>query len=182
MRSKTKRYVSDIIIFAVLVFLDRITKIWAVDKLKDKDPIELIKGVLELYYLPNGNTGAAFGMLAGHKMLFLLIAIVVVSVIVYLVINMPESRKYSIVEILLIFIAAGGVGNMIDRIAQGYVVDFIYISAINFPIFNVADMYVSVCTTILAIIMLFRYKEEDYDALEAAFAAPFGKRKSNKEK
>lgn len=85
MRSKTKRYVSDIIVFAVLVFLDRITKIWAVDKLKDKDPIELIKGVLELYYLPNGNTGAAFGMLAGHKMLFLLIAIVVVSVIVYLV-------------------------------------------------------------------------------------------------
>ncbi len=181
MSKKAKRYIIDTIIFVFLIFLDRITKIWAVDTLKDKDPIELIKGVLEFYYLPNGNTGAAFGMLAGHRVLFLLIAIVVVSVIVYLVINMPENRKYAIVEILLVFIAAGGVGNMIDRIAQGYVVDFIYISAINFPIFNVADMYVTVCTTVLAIIMLFIYKEDDYNVLESAFAAPFRKRKQNKD-
>ncbi len=175
-----KRYIADVIIFAVLIFLDRITKIWAVTTLKDKDSIDLIKGVLELYYLPNGNTGAAFGMLAGHRVLFLLIAVFVVGAIVYLVINMPENKKYKIVEILLVFIAAGGVGNMIDRIAQGYVVDFIYISLINFPIFNVADMYVSVCTTILAIIMLFKYKEKDYDELESAFAAPFKKLKKKK--
>ncbi len=181
MNRNIKRYIIDIILFAVLIFLDRITKNWAVANLKDKASIPVIDRILELYYLPNGNTGAAFGMLAGHRVMFLIIAVVVVSVIIYLVINMPEDRKYKIVEILLIFIASGGVGNMIDRFFQGYVVDFIYISIINFPIFNVADMYVSVCTVILAIIVLFRFKEEDYNTLEEAFAAPF-KRASDKKK
>ena len=66
---------------------------------------------------------------------------------------------------------------MIDRLMQGYVVDFIYISLINFPIFNVADMYVSVCTVILAIFMLFKLKEEDYNYLESSLKAPFSKNK-----
>ena len=179
MNTKIRRYISDIILFAVLIALDRITKAWAVERLMDKSAISIIKNVLELYYLPNGNTGAAFGMLAGHRVLFLLIAIVVVGAILYLVMNMPADGKYRIIEILLVFIASGGVGNMIDRFMQGYVVDFIYISAINFPIFNVADMYVSVCTVLLAVIVLFRLKEEDYNTLEEAFSAPF-KRLSSK--
>ena len=70
---------------------------------------------------------------------------------------------------------------MIDRFIQGYVVDFIYISCINFPIFNVADMYVSVCTVILAIIVLFKLKEDDYNTLEEAFTSPF-KKKSGDDK
>ena len=173
MKPKTKRCIIDFILFAVLIILDRITKNIAATSLIDGRRIPLVDNVLELYYLPNGNTGAAFGMLAGHRVLFLFIALFVVSAIVYLVYNMPEDKKYKGVEILLVFIAAGGAGNMIDRFMQGYVVDFIYISLINFPIFNVADMYVSVCTVILAIIVLFRLKEDDYEKLEGAFAAPF---------
>ena len=88
---------------------------------------------------------------------------------------MPADRKYKFIEILLVFIAAGGVGNMIDRIVQNYVVDFIYISCINFPIFNVADMYVSVCTVILAIILLFKFKDTDYEVFDKAFGEPLKK-------
>jgi signal peptidase II len=88
---------------------------------------------------------------------------------------MPAGKKYKLIEILLIFIAAGGAGNMIDRFMNGYVVDFIYISCINFPIFNVADMYVSVCTVLLVIIVLTRIKEEDYEMFEKSLAAPFKK-------
>ena len=175
MGSKTKRCIVDTVIFAILILLDRMTKKWAVSSLEGKDGVPIIKNIVEFYYLPNGNTGAAFGMLAGHRILFLFIALAVVTVIIYLVYNMPEDGKYKAVEILLVFIAAGGVGNMIDRFLQGYVVDFIYISMINFPIFNVADMYVSICTTVLAIIVLFRLKEEDYDKLEEAFGAPLRK-------
>ena len=183
MNAKTKRCTRDLIIFILLVVIDRVTKNWAVARLMDKEPIELIKGVLELYYLKGGNTGAAFGMLSGHKWLFLVIAFVVVAAIAYLVWNMPDNPKFRVIEILLIFIAAGGAGNMIDRFIQDYVVDFIYISCINFPIFNVADMYVSVCTTVLALIVLFRIKEKDYEELEDAICAPFKKnKKTDKDK
>ena len=172
MKAKIKRCTMDLILFLVFILVDRVTKIWAVSALKDSKPIPLIDNVLELYYLPNGNTGAAFGMLSGHRVLFLVIAAVVVAVIFYLIYNMPEGKKYKYIEYLLVFIAAGGAGNMIDRFVQGYVVDFIYISCINFPIFNVADMYVSICTVLLAIKMLFNINEEDYKAMENAFTAP----------
>ena len=175
MSKRIRRFITDLIILAILTVIDRMTKIWATESLKDKEAVPIIRNIAEFHYLPNGNTGAAFGMLSGHRVLFLIIAIVVVGIILYLLYNMPEVRKYKIIEILLVFIAAGGAGNMIDRFIQGYVVDFIYISCINFPIFNVADMYVSVCTVILAIIVLFRLKEADYDILEEAFTAPFKK-------
>jgi signal peptidase II len=181
MGSRIKRFVTDLIILAVLTVIDRITKIWATNTLRDIESIPIIKNIVEFHYLPNGNTGAAFGMLSGHRVLFLVIAIVVVGVILYLLYNMPSERKYKMIEILLVFIAAGGAGNMIDRFIQGYVVDFIYISCINFPIFNVADMYVSVCTVILAIIVLFKLKEDDYNTLEEAFTSPF-KKKSGDDK
>ncbi len=170
MNSKARRCAVDIIIFAILILIDRLTKNWAVYRLKGNDPIPLISNVLELYYLPAGNSGAAFGMLSGHIALFLVIAAVVVIAIAYFIWNMPSDSKYRPLEILMVFIAAGGVGNMIDRIAQGYVVDFIYISCINFPIFNVADMYVSVCTVVLAFIVLFRLKEEDYERIESSLS------------
>lgn len=180
MSIRMKRCIRDIVIFAVLVFIDRITKQLAVEKLMDTESVPLIRNVLELRYLPNGNTGAAFGMLSGHRWLFLIIAFIVVAVIAYLVYNIPDSGKYTAIEILLVFIAAGGAGNMIDRAAQGYVIDFIYISCINFPIFNVADMYVSVCTVILALIVLLGIKDKDYEELEDAFTAPFRKHKEKK--
>lgn len=181
MNSRSKRITIDILLFVILLLADRLTKIWAVNVLKDNKPIPVIRNVLELYYLPNGNTGAAFGILAGHRILFLAIAMVVVTVISYMVYNMPSDRKYRTVEILLVFIASGGVGNMIDRIVNNFVIDFIYISCINFPIFNVADMYVSVCTVILAVIILFRYKEEDYGAFDDAFTRPFRNISSKKD-
>ena len=176
MKDKIKRCAFDFIGFLILRAIDRITKIWATERLSSGGSIQLIPKVLELYYLPNGNTGAAFGILAGHRLLFLAIALIVVLVIAYILFNMPTDRKYRIVEILLVFIAAGGVGNMIDRIGNTYVIDFIYISCINFPVFNVADMYVSVCTVVLAVIVLFKYKEDDYAVFDKAMGSPFKKK------
>ena len=68
-------------------------------------------------------------------------------------------------HILLVLIASGAIGNMIDRIRLEYVVDFFYFVLINFPIFNMADIYVSVACVLLAVIMLFVYKDEDLDFL-----------------
>ena len=164
--NKKLRIITDLALIAVLVIIDQLTKSWAVKTLKDKDPKILIKGVLQLYYLPSGNTGAAFGILSGHRMLFLFIAAAVVGVILFLLIRMPMDEKFLVLRILLVFIAAGGIGNMIDRFMLTYVIDFIYFYLINFPIFNVADCYVTVATVLLALLILFKYDEKDLKQLE----------------
>ena len=174
---KVKRLVIEIIFFAILIVIDQYTKSLAVTYLKDNPSIHIIKNALELYYLPNGNSGAAFGILQGKQGFFVIIAIVVVMVIGFILFNMPFDAKYRIISILLTFIAAGGIGNMIDRFMQNYVVDFIYFSLINFPIFNVADIYVSVATVVLAVYLIFVLKEDDIKILEEAIKAPFSKKK-----
>lgn len=164
--NKKLRLLADLIAVMILVAIDQLTKSYAVNSLKDKTPVILIRGVLQLYYLPNGNTGAAFGILSGHRVLFLLIATLVVGVIVYALISIPDQKRFVILRVLLVFIAAGGIGNMIDRFMLGYVIDFIYFYLINFPIFNVADCYVTVATISVALLILFRYKDEDFKLLE----------------
>ena len=141
---KIKRLVIELIIFAVAILADQLTKSWAVSALKDKEPIPIIKNVVEFYYLPNGNTGAAFGMFKGQQGMFLVIASVVVVVIGYILYNMPFDKKFRILNVLLVLIAAGGVGNMIDRAMQKYVVDFIEPLFVNFAVFNFADCLITV--------------------------------------
>lgn len=166
--NKNKRIAIYFLLMIVLIILDRVTKNLAVSFLKDKPAIDIIPGALELFYLPNGNTGAAFGMLQGHQGLFIMIAVVVVALIGFVLYNMPFDKKFTFINIMLCLIAAGGIGNMIDRAMTAYVVDFIYFSLINFPIFNVADIYVSVATVLLVIYMLFVIKEDDVKEIETA--------------
>ena len=79
----------------------------------------------------------------------------------YVLFKTPDAKKYRILHLLLSLIAAGAIGNMIDRVRFDYVVDFIYFVLINFPIFNVADIYVTISTIALVILLLFVYKEND---------------------
>jgi len=153
----------DLLFFILLVILDQITKNLAVLHLKDKPAIVLWDGVFELHYLEN--SGAAFGMLQNQKILFVSIAAVILVIIGYLLIKLPRSKHFAILEILLVLIAAGAVGNMIDRVQYNYVVDFFYFKLIDFPIFNVADIYVSVSCVVLAVLILFFYKDSDFDFL-----------------
>lgn len=149
----------DMMGIVILVLLDQYTKYLAVIHLKDKPAYIIINGVLELNYLEN--RGAAFGMLQNQKAFFIFVAVVILSVIGYVLFKTPDNKKYRMLHLLLSLIAAGAIGNMIDRIRFDYVVDFIYFVLINFPIFNVADIYVTVSTVALVILLLFVYKEND---------------------
>lgn len=149
----------DVMGIIMLVLLDQYTKNLAVIHLKDKPAVPVISGVLELNYLEN--KGAAFGMLQNQKAFFIFVAFVILGVIGYVLYKMPDEKKYRMLHVLLSLIAAGAIGNMIDRIRLDYVVDFIYFVLINFPVFNVADIYVSVSTVVLVILLLFVYKEND---------------------
>ncbi len=153
----------DVFFLAILTVLDQITKYYAVIKLKDKPAFVLIDGVFELHYLEN--SGAAFGMLQNQKGLFIVIATIMLIAITYLLLKMPRNKHYLPLEILVVLIAAGAIGNMIDRVLYNYVVDFFYFKLINFPIFNVADIYVSVSCVLLAILLIFYYKDNDFDFL-----------------
>lgn len=149
----------DLLGICALVALDQYTKYLAVIHLKDKPAFNIVNGVLELNYLEN--KGAAFGMLQNQKAFFIFVAVVILGVIGYVLFKVPERKKYRILHLLLSLIAAGAIGNMIDRIRFDYVVDFIYFVLINFPIFNVADIYVTVSTVALVFLLLFVYKEND---------------------
>ncbi len=149
----------DLLGIIALVGLDQYTKYLAVIHLKDKPAYSIVSGILELNYLEN--KGAAFGMLQNQKAFFIFVAVVILGVIGYVLLKTPDSKKYRLLHLLLSLIAAGAIGNMIDRIRLDYVVDFIYFVLINFPIFNVADMYVTVSTVVLVILLLFVYNEND---------------------
>lgn len=167
--NKSKRViynVAGIVSFLVLIILDQITKYTAVLKLKNQEPFVMVDRIFELHYLEN--RGAAFGILQGQKPVFVAITIIILIVVLYIYLKMPVRRKFIFLRVLLVLIAAGAVGNFIDRIRQGYVVDFFYFKAINFPIFNVADIYVTCAAIILVIAILFYYKDNDLKELGAA--------------
>lgn len=137
-----KKYRNGIIGMLLLVFLDQLTKYFAIHILKPQGSASLIPQVFAFYYLENH--GAAWGILQNAQVLFLLITVLLLAVLVYYYRKLPDERHWRAARILMIVLASGAAGNAIDRIRLGYVVDFLYFSLIDFPIFNVADCYVTV--------------------------------------
>ena len=147
------------ILFVIAILLDQITKYLAYVYLKPVHKVPVIRGVLDLQYLEN--RGAAFGMLQNRQWIFILFAsIILIGCIVYSR-RLPLTKNYIPLRYCLLFLGAGALGNMIDRVVHTYVIDFIYFSVINFPIFNVADIYVSISVTVMVILVLFFYKDTD---------------------
>ena len=160
-KEKKKLLIINLILIVLLVVLDQVTKYLAVIKLKDKPSIAIIENVFELHYLEN--RGAAFGMLQGQKIFFVCITVVILAVIAYVFVKMPDDKKYNKMNITLVFIVSGAIGNLIDRISYNYVVDFLYFKLIDFPVFNVADIYVTLASIYFAILILFVYKDSDLE-------------------
>lgn len=157
-KNSLKMLIIDCIIFILLVILDQYTKI-ILTAIKGGNSIPLINNVLEFRYLENH--GAAFGILQGQRVFFLIMSIVVFLVIGLILYRIPNEKKYLALNLILTFILAGAIGNTIDRLVLGYVRDFIYFSLIDFPIFNVADIYITCSTILLIIVIIFFYKEDD---------------------
>ena len=153
----------DILLIAVLIVLDQYTKYLAVIRLKDKPAYPIINGVLEFNYLEN--KGAAFGMLQDKKTLFIFMTVIMLTVVFYVLLKLPNKKKFVSWQIFLCLICAGGVGNMIDRVRFDYVVDFIYFVLIDFPVFNLADILITIGTVLFFIVILFFTKEEELQFL-----------------
>lgn len=129
-----------IAVIAGVIGLDQLTKWLTIVHLDEWESFPLWQDVLHFTYVKN--TGMAFGMLKDHRWVFMVFsAIAIVGLAIYLFRFRPESRW---MQIAMAFIIGGGIGNMIDRIILGYVIDFIDFTLINFAVFNVADSFVCI--------------------------------------
>lgn len=162
-RLNGKTNIIAIVMFVLLTFIDQISKFAAVRLLAEKD-IELIPGVLELHYLEN--KGAAWGILQNKTWFLVAITIIVLIILILLYCKIPATKKFNLLRFSLVLLAAGALGNVIDRIVNHYVVDFIYFSLIHFPVFNIADCFVCISAVLILYCILFKYKDEDFKCLK----------------
>lgn len=160
---KMKYYIISIVAVFVLLFLDQYTKLLAIEKLKGKESFVIIDKVLEFSYLEN--TGAAFSSFSGRQAFLIMLTSAVIAVMAWKYCWLPWEKRYTGMKIGLLFIIGGAVGNLLDRVRYHYVVDFIYFVPIDFPKFNVADMYITLGVAALAVLMLFFYGEEELNVL-----------------
>ena len=135
-----------LIILGIFIFLlDQITKAILIGK-----NITIIPNILNFTYTEN--TGVAFGIGSSNLILIIIVNIVVLGIIIKFIKERKEQVNFSIL-ISLILILSGGIGNLIDRIVRGYVIDFIDVNLFNFPNFNIADISISI--GIISLIFIF---------------------------
>lgn len=158
-----KKFVSDcivhLVLIAVILVLDQVTKVWARNVLAEKS-ITVWKDVFSFHLV--FNTGASFGVFKNHTLALTIFSIVAMIAIVVVYFWLPKVNKMRIMRLTMAIILAGGIGNIIDRIAFKKVTDMFYFELINFPVFNVADIGVTCGEILLFALWIFYYKEEDF--------------------
>ncbi|MGT2963911.1 signal peptidase II [Streptococcus acidominimus] len=136
-----------------LIALDQWVKAWTVARLALNEQRTFIPKLLNLYYLRN--YGAAYSILQNQQWFFTVVTLVVMSVAIWYFIKHIKGSLWLLSSLSLVI--AGGIGNFIDRLRLGYVVDMFHLDFIDFPVFNVADM----CLTVgVAILFIYMMKEE----------------------
>lgn len=143
---KNKKNLSLIILGIFIVAIDRITKLLLINK-----EITIIPNFLNFIYTEN--RGVAFGIASNNTILIVLMNVIILAIIIKFLKDKFSKTNYIII-LSLIMILAGGVGNLIDRIAIGYVIDFIDVNILNFPVFNVADISITLGVIMIMIILV----------------------------
>ena len=140
------------VIAAAAVILDQLSKLWIIGSFELGESREVLSGILNWTYIQN--KGAALGMLSEHRWVFMILSAVLIAAILLFIVFSKEITRPLVV--VLAMILGGGIGNMIDRFAYGYVIDFIDVKFLPFWkwIFNVADIFVTVGAVLLAAVYI----------------------------
>lgn len=157
-RLNIKSGIIILIVSAALIAVDQIGKVLAVQNLKGRDPIILIDGVFEFHYLENPWAAFSIGKSLNNIFLYvvLILTIAFCCFLIWISFWIPSEKKFWFIRVLVVLFLAGAIGNLIDRIVNHYVIDFLYFVLINFPIFNIADIYVTVGAVLFIVTFLFR--------------------------
>lgn len=157
------RYLPAVISFFILVFIDQFSKYYIDHTMDLYDSIPVIKDVFEIYYIRN--SGAAWGLLENKHVMFYICTVFVLIIGSIFYSRCTKTDKYNDLQILSVLIMSGAVGNFIDRLRFQYVIDFLYFKLIDFPVFNIADCYVTIGFLFMLMLILFKYKDEDLEYL-----------------
>lgn len=141
----------SILFIIVLIGIDRITKYYAVLLLKPVGEASFLPGILSWKYIEN--RGMAFGFFQGKQFLLIIVTAIALLVILFVIFFKKPEKKIDLISLILIF--SGGAGNLIDRIVQGYVVDFANFDFMNFAIFNFADVLITCGVAILVVSIIY---------------------------
>lgn len=151
----------------LLVAADQMTKLLVSSNFELGESVHIIKGVLDFTYVQN--RGAAFGMFADKRWIFLIATILLLAAMIFA--WYKNLFTNFIGKSAAVLVIAGGIGNMIDRVLVGYVVDFIDVSPLfPFAVFNVADCCVCVGAVLLAVFVVFFYKGNESDTEQTSSA------------
>lgn len=142
----------------ILILFDYYTKYLTRVNLKDSSKV-IFEDVFELTFVKN--TGAAFGILKDKQWFFIVITVIFLSCAIIMLIKLNNKKRYMPLGLCIIFLVSGAIGNFIDRLTLGYVTDMFYFKLIDFPVFNVADCYITVSVFVLLILILFVYKDDE---------------------
>lgn len=163
------RYVIALLSVAAFVGLDQLTKYLVLQNLELHQYVPVLGDAFGLYYLEN--EGMAWGLFQNRQWMFLIFTVIILIFLIVCYWKLRSDSRFRPIRICMIFLVSGAIGNMLDRIFhgavrfQGAVVDFLYIKLIDFPVFNVADMYVTMSVAVLLILLIFRYKEQDFQSI-----------------
>ena len=158
------KYLKALVCSLLLIVFDQWTKYMVLLHVKPIRTIPLIDGILSFTY--HENRGAVWGIMQGQIPVLIISTIIILAVVLFIFSRIPDTKKYVWLRIVAVLIVSGAIGNFIDRVFRQYVVDFIYFELINFPIFNVADIYVCVASGLLILVSLLVYKDDsDFDFL-----------------
>lgn len=152
-------YALLVLIVGIIVALDQISKVLVVANIPIGGYVEAIPGLFHLTHIHN--TGAAFSILSGQRTFFLIITALFLFIVIFCAVKKILSKPYLLI---LAVITGGAIGNLIDRMLYGYVVDMIAVDFMNFAIFNVADIFVTCGAIVLAIYTLFFDREPKKEA------------------
>ena len=142
------------IVAAIVLIGDQLSKHWAETWLRTNGEYKIWDGVLHLRYVEN--RGAAFGVLQNQKYFFVILTVLVIGAALFYLVKNYQKSLWLVLSLILII--SGGIGNFIDRVHLGYVVDMVQLDFIDFAIFNVADSYLTVGVLLLILIL---WKEEN---------------------
>lgn len=145
-----------VIVAIMVIAADIITKIMAENSLMPVGTFSIIKDIIHLTYVEN--RGIAFGMFSGGRVVFIIVSLVVLAVLGVVVCRTKEELRSKWMKTGVALIFSGAIGNLIERIYKGYVVDFIDFKVIDFPVFNIAD--IAVCTGAALLVIHFLFIED----------------------
>lgn len=160
---KIKTFVVPLLCILILVGFDQFTKFFIKNNMELYESKPLINGVFSITYIQN--KGMAWGMFQGKRIMFIIVTIILLCGCLYVYKNIAGKAKYLAMKIVLVLLISGAVGNFIDRFAYGYVIDFFDFVLINFPVFNVADIFVVVSMFLGVFLLIFKYNDEEFNEI-----------------